>query len=98
MRLTGQAALCGWTIDQEKEVLRDIFIIKMRFEDIQRELSIRPGATLEETLKSALLQEKGPKPPLVYKNKSGIRQYRAVSPIKGPFQPRVCVLTYKTLG
>ena len=30
LRLTGQAALCGWTIDQEKEVVRDIFIAKMR--------------------------------------------------------------------
>ena len=59
LRLTGQAALCGWTIDQEKEVVRDIFIVKMRYKDIQRELCIRPGATPEETLKSALLQEKG---------------------------------------
>ena len=31
----------------------------MRFEDIQRELCIRPGDSPEETLKSALLQEKG---------------------------------------
>ena len=59
LRLTGQAALCGWTIDQEKEVVRDIFIAKMRYKDIQRELCIRPGTTPEETLKSALLQEKG---------------------------------------
>ena len=59
LRLTGQAALCGWTIDQEKEVVRDIFIAKMRYKDIQRELCIRPWATPEETLKSALLQEKG---------------------------------------
>ena len=59
LRLTGQAALCGWSIDQEKEVFRDIFIAKMRYKDIQRELCIRLGATPEETLKSALLQEKG---------------------------------------
>ena len=59
LRLTGQAALCGWTIDQEKEVVRDIFIAKMRYKDIQRELCIRPGATPEDSLKSALLQEKG---------------------------------------
>ena len=59
LRLTGQAALCGWTIDQEKEVVRDIFIAKMRYKDIQRELCIRPGTTPEETLKSAMLQEKG---------------------------------------
>ena len=59
LRLTGQAALCGWTIDQEKEAVRDIFIAKMRYKDIQRELCIRPGATPEDTLKSALLQEKG---------------------------------------
>ena len=56
--LTGQAALCGWTIDQEKEVVRDIFIAKMRYTEIRCELCIRPGATPEETLKSALLQEK----------------------------------------
>ena len=59
LRLTGQAALCGWTIDQEKEVVRDIFIAKMRYKDIQRELCIRPGATPEDSLKSALLQEQG---------------------------------------
>ena len=59
LRLTGQAALCGWTIDQEKEVVRDIFIAKMRYKDIQRELCIHPGATPEDSLKSALLQEKG---------------------------------------
>ena len=59
LRLTGQAALCGWTIDQAKEVVRDIFIAKIRYKDIQRELCIRLGATPEETLKSALLQEKG---------------------------------------
>ena len=45
LRLTGQAALCGWTIDQEKEVVRDIFIAKMSYKDIQRELCIHPGAT-----------------------------------------------------
>ena len=59
LRLTGQTALCGWSIDQEKEVVRDIFIAKMRYKDIQRELYVRPGTTPEETLKSVLLQEKG---------------------------------------
>ena len=59
LSLTGQAALCGWTIDQEKEVVRDIFMAKMRYKDIQRELCIHPGATPEDSLKSALLQEKG---------------------------------------
>ena len=59
LRLTGQAVLCSWTIDQEKEVVRDIFIAKMRNKDIQRELCIHPGATPEEALKSALLQGKG---------------------------------------
>ena len=49
--------LCGWTIDQEKEVVRYIFIAKMRYKDIQRELCIRPGATPEDSLKSVLLQE-----------------------------------------
>ena len=38
--------------------MRDMFIAKMRFKDIQGELCIRPGNTLEETLKSALLQKK----------------------------------------
>ena len=36
LRLTGQAALCGWTIDQEKEVVRDFLIAKMRYNYIQR--------------------------------------------------------------
>ena len=45
LRLTGQAALGGWSIDQEKEVVRDIFIAKMRYKDIQRELCVRPGTT-----------------------------------------------------
>ena len=59
LRLAGQASKCGWTEDIEKEVVRDIFIAKMRFSDIQRELCIRRGATVDDTLKSALLQEKG---------------------------------------
>ena len=59
LRLAGQASKCGWTEEIEKEVIRDIFIAKMRFSDIQRELCIRPGATVDDTLKSALLQEKG---------------------------------------
>ena len=59
MRLTGQAALCGWSVYQEKEVVRAILIAKMRYKDIPRELCFRPGNTPEETLKSALLQEKG---------------------------------------
>ena len=59
LRLTGQAALCGWSVDQEKEVVRAILIAKMRYKDIPRELCFRPGNTPEETLKSALLQEKG---------------------------------------
>ena len=48
LRLTGQAVLCGWTIDQEKEVVRDIFIEKMWHKDIQRELCIRPGPLLKK--------------------------------------------------
>ena len=59
LRLTGQAALCDWSVDQEKEVVRAILIAKMRYKDIPRELCFRPGNTPEETLKSALLQEKG---------------------------------------
>ena len=34
LRLTGQAALCGWTIDQKKEKVRDVFIAKMRYKDV----------------------------------------------------------------
>ena len=37
-----------WTKTLEKEVVRDIFIVKMLFEDIQRELCIRAGSTPEE--------------------------------------------------
>ena len=59
LRVAGLATNCGWTEEIEKEVIRDIFIAKMRFSDIQRELCIRPGATVDDTLKSALLQEKG---------------------------------------
>ena len=58
LRVAGQASKCGWTEDIEKEVIRDIFIAKMRFSDIQKELCIRPGATVDDTLKSALHQEK----------------------------------------
>ena len=36
----------------------DIFLAKMRFVDIQWEICIRPGANIDETLKSELLQEK----------------------------------------
>ena len=59
LRLTRQAVLCGWSIDQEKELVRDIFIAKLRYKDIHRELCVTPGTTPEETLKSALLQKKG---------------------------------------
>ena len=91
LRLTGPVALCGWTIDQEKEVVRDIFITKMRYKDIQRELCIRPRTTPEVTLKSALLQEKGAQTAtnLQKQNSSGVRQHRAISPIKGPIWLRV---------
>ena len=59
LRLSGQAVLCGWSVAIEKEVVRDIFITKMKFKDIQRELCIQPGNSPEETLRSALLQETG---------------------------------------
>ena len=58
LRLSGQAAQCGWALENEKEVVRDIFIAKMKFKDIQRDFCIRPGNSPEETLKSALFQEK----------------------------------------
>ena len=83
LRLTGQAALCGWTINQEKEVVRDIFIAKMRYKDIQRELCIRPWATPEDMLKSALLQKKEPKLPLICKSNSEVRLRWAVFPHSG---------------
>ena len=44
LRLTGQAPLCRWSIDQEKEVVRDIFIDKMRYNDAQRKLLPEKGA------------------------------------------------------
>ena len=56
--LTGQEALCGWTVAQEKQVERDIFVAKMRFEVIQRELCNQSGNTPEETVQSALLHAK----------------------------------------
>ena len=59
LRLAGQASKCGWTEDIEKEVIRDILIAKMRFSDIQRDLCITQGITVDDTLKPALLQEKG---------------------------------------
>ena len=43
----------------------------MRYKDIQRELCIRPGATPEETLKSALLQEKGAQTATYLQNQFG---------------------------
>ena len=67
-RLKGQAALCSWTVDQEKEVVRDIFFAKTRYKDIQWELCIRTGNTPEETLKSAVLHEKGPRQPISKNN------------------------------
>ena len=59
LRLSGQAALYGCSVAIEKEVVRDIFIAKIEFKDIQRELYIHPGNSPEETLRSALLQETG---------------------------------------
>ena len=58
-RLSGQSAQSEWSILSEKEVVRDLFIAKLRFKDFQRELCIRRDYSLEETLKSALFQEKG---------------------------------------
>ena len=59
LRLTGQAAKCGSTQVIEKEVKLDIFIAKMKFTEIPRELCIGPGNTVDEWLKAALLHEKG---------------------------------------
>ena len=50
LRLVGHAAKCGWAEYAERELIRDIFIAKMRFVDIQQELCIRPGENIEETL------------------------------------------------
>ena len=44
---------------QREEVVLDLFIAKMRFKDTQRELCICPSHSLEETLTTALFQEKG---------------------------------------
>ena len=43
LHLSGQAAQCGWSKQIEKEVVRNLFIAKMRFKDIERELCIRSG-------------------------------------------------------
>ena len=59
LRLTGQAALCGWTIDQEKEVVRDIFIARMRYKYFQRELCIRTGAHSRRNVKVGIVTGEG---------------------------------------
>ena len=46
-------------MENEKEVVREVFIAKMKFKNIQHDLFIRSGNSPEETLNSALLQEKG---------------------------------------
>ena len=42
--------------------MKDTFIVQMRFKDIQPELRTLSGSTPDETLNSALLQEKGTQP------------------------------------
>ena len=59
LRLTGQAALYGWTIDQEKEVVRDIFIARMRYKYFQRELCIRTGAHSRINVKVGIVTGEG---------------------------------------
>ena len=59
LRLSGQAAQCAWAIENGKEVVRDIFIAKIKFKDIQCDIWIRPGNSPNKTLKSALLRKKG---------------------------------------
>ena len=57
LRLSGQPAICGWSVEIEKGDIREIFIAKMKVNDIQKDSCIRPGNTPKETLRSELLQE-----------------------------------------
>ena len=50
----------------------------MRFVDIQRELCIRPGKNIDETLKSPLLQEKGYVTANPYRNKTHLRAHLGI--------------------
>ena len=56
--LSGKAAKFGWTQIIRKGVLRDIFLAKVKFSDIQREFCTRPGATINDTLKAPLIHGK----------------------------------------
>ena len=57
LRLSGQLAICGWSVEVEKEDIREIFIAEMKINDIQNDSCIRPGHTPKETLRSELSPE-----------------------------------------
>ena len=42
LRLSGQPAICGWSVEVEKGDIREIFIAKMKVNDIQKDSCIRP--------------------------------------------------------
>ena len=65
----------------------------MRYKYIQRELCIRPGTTSKETLKSALLQERGAQTASNLQKQLGYPTVSAVSPIKCPIRARVRALS-----
>ena len=57
-RLSAQTALCNWPIDQERAILKDLFIGRIRDVEVQRQLT-RAKAILDDTLQLALENEKG---------------------------------------
>ena len=59
-RLSAQTALCNWPIDQERATLKDLFIGRISYVEVQRQL-IRAKANLDDTLQLALENEKGAK-------------------------------------
>ena len=69
LRLLGQAAQCGWSIQTEMEVVGDLFITKMRLKDIQRELCIRPGDSTLEIWDEPCYKKRGTSPLRFYKKK-----------------------------
>ena len=57
-RLSAQAACCNWTEQEERSVVRDLFIGRIRDSDVQSTL-IRKNPDSAGTLKLALESEKG---------------------------------------
>ena len=69
LRLSGQEALCGWSVAIEKQVVRDIFIAKTKFKDIQRELCIHPGNSQRKCLDPLCYKKQATQQLLLYKSK-----------------------------